>query len=516
MKLSNPVHFNSKDRFPASAKGGKGSSALFAVASGISNLALSWSGPTPLLSDDNREYLASELGFLLNGMRRPLFLLSQYFVSPMPRFNLLLALVPGPRKGVQVCLRISNHKGWSVIGSALVLDLPSLALASEAVVAEVELIIAYAPLEDPAAGLSETSSIAELYSNGKVALSLLSFRICSMFEIYEVPCEATSHLMVGEEIRFLNFILAVHLVYDEFLVTANLKMIDSDFHDSVNDKECGIMCPSGVMNLIPTPEVNSSLELVRVAPSKSISHLSRGCPGKVSMWKTGSSGRSSFRLESGGNGCAARKSAIACPFTAFCGTYTMSNWDNRMDHLASLALSDPALATKIFSGFTRDIRLVLAEDDAVRPSRVKQASHGSKNITELAIANRGTSKLRSQRSCHFLPYWCFLQDLFRTIWAGRAPGQFHRQAGEITPVGEGGTSLLEGEYAVHEQVHYAFHLQVMKSHALSFTYLALPERIKEAAAQTEAAGMGASAGPFSNEAAPTVASSTGSLVPVSH
>jgi hypothetical protein len=53
--------------------------------------------------------------------------------------------------------------------------------------------------------------------------------ICSMFEIYEVPCEATSHLMVGEEIRFLNFILAVHLVYDEFLVTANLKMIDSDF-----------------------------------------------------------------------------------------------------------------------------------------------------------------------------------------------------------------------------------------------------------------------------------------------
>ncbi len=79
-----------------------------------------------------------------------------------------------------------------------------------------------------------------------------------------------------------------------------------------------------------------------------------------------------------------------------------------------------------------------------------------------------------------------------------------------------GTSLLEGEYAVHEQVHYAFHLQVMKSHALSFTYLALPERIKEAAAQTEAAGMGASAGPFSNEAAPTVASSTGSLVPVSH
>jgi len=58
----------------------------------------------------------------------------------MPRFNLLLALVPGPRKGVQVCLRISNHKGWSVIGSALVLDLPSLALASEAVVAEVELV----------------------------------------------------------------------------------------------------------------------------------------------------------------------------------------------------------------------------------------------------------------------------------------------------------------------------------------------------------------------------------------
>ncbi|KAL8149811.1 hypothetical protein AgCh_006724 [Apium graveolens] len=31
-----------------------------AVASGISNLALSWSSPTPLLSDDNREYLASE------------------------------------------------------------------------------------------------------------------------------------------------------------------------------------------------------------------------------------------------------------------------------------------------------------------------------------------------------------------------------------------------------------------------------------------------------------------------
>lgn len=71
-----------------------------------------------------------------------LFLLSQYFVSPMPRFNLLLALLtaPGPRKGVQVCLRISNHKGWSVIGSALVLDLLSLALASEAVVAEVELV----------------------------------------------------------------------------------------------------------------------------------------------------------------------------------------------------------------------------------------------------------------------------------------------------------------------------------------------------------------------------------------
>ncbi|KAL3499593.1 hypothetical protein ACH5RR_038686 [Cinchona calisaya] len=31
-----------------------------AVASGISNLALSWSSPTPLLSDDNRKYLASE------------------------------------------------------------------------------------------------------------------------------------------------------------------------------------------------------------------------------------------------------------------------------------------------------------------------------------------------------------------------------------------------------------------------------------------------------------------------
>ncbi|KAK9265990.1 hypothetical protein L1049_027094 [Liquidambar formosana] len=27
----------------------------------MSNLALSWSGPTPLLSDDNREYLASEI-----------------------------------------------------------------------------------------------------------------------------------------------------------------------------------------------------------------------------------------------------------------------------------------------------------------------------------------------------------------------------------------------------------------------------------------------------------------------
>lgn len=37
------------------------------------------------------------------------FLLSQYFQSPMLRFNLLLALVPGPRKGVQVCLRISNQ-----------------------------------------------------------------------------------------------------------------------------------------------------------------------------------------------------------------------------------------------------------------------------------------------------------------------------------------------------------------------------------------------------------------------
>lgn len=48
-------------------------------------------------------------GFLLNGMRRPFFLLSQYFLSPMLRFNLLLALVPGPRKGVQVCLRISNQ-----------------------------------------------------------------------------------------------------------------------------------------------------------------------------------------------------------------------------------------------------------------------------------------------------------------------------------------------------------------------------------------------------------------------
>lgn len=52
-------------------------------------------------------YLSS--GFLLNGMRRPFFLLSQYFLSPMLRFNLLLALVPGPRKGVQVCLRISNQ-----------------------------------------------------------------------------------------------------------------------------------------------------------------------------------------------------------------------------------------------------------------------------------------------------------------------------------------------------------------------------------------------------------------------
>ncbi|KAL3520235.1 hypothetical protein ACH5RR_018384 [Cinchona calisaya] len=31
-----------------------------AVASGISNLALSWSSPTPLLSDDNQKYLASE------------------------------------------------------------------------------------------------------------------------------------------------------------------------------------------------------------------------------------------------------------------------------------------------------------------------------------------------------------------------------------------------------------------------------------------------------------------------
>ncbi|CAK9173707.1 unnamed protein product [Ilex paraguariensis] len=123
------------------------------------------------------------------------------------------------------------------IGSALVLDLPSLALASEAVVAEVELIIAYAPLEDPAAGLSETSSIAELYSNGKVALSLLSFSessyfasillawpanasarafrprgICSMFEIYEVPCEATSHLMVGEEIQLQSEISAVQAI----------------------------------------------------------------------------------------------------------------------------------------------------------------------------------------------------------------------------------------------------------------------------------------------------------------
>lgn len=35
------------------------SRSFVAVASGISNLALSRSGPTPLLSDDNREYLAS-------------------------------------------------------------------------------------------------------------------------------------------------------------------------------------------------------------------------------------------------------------------------------------------------------------------------------------------------------------------------------------------------------------------------------------------------------------------------
>lgn len=33
----------------------------------------------------------------------------------------------------------------------------------------------------------------------------------------------------------------------------------------------------------------------------------------------------------------------------------MKNWDNRMDHLASLEVIDPALATKIFSA--REIRV---------------------------------------------------------------------------------------------------------------------------------------------------------------
>nr|POE44729.1 hypothetical protein CFP56_76762 [Quercus suber] len=98
-------------------------------------------------------------------MRRPLFLLLRYFVSPS--FNLLLwCLVQG-----QVCLRISNHKGWSVIGSALVLYLPSLALASEAVVAEVELELR-APGESPNPKKEDSYNLIS-YS---LSLSLLNFK----------------------------------------------------------------------------------------------------------------------------------------------------------------------------------------------------------------------------------------------------------------------------------------------------------------------------------------------------
>lgn len=184
---------------------------------------------------------------------------------------------------------------------------------------------------------------------------------------------ARRRVMVGEDICFLT----AYLPFIWVTMTANLKMIDFDFvshlhthnalysatlleHDSVNEKECGIMCPSGVMNIIiPTPEVNSSLELVRVAPSKYISHLSRGCPGKVKMWKTGSSGRSSFRLESGTDVRQGNLLALVLLqlFVAHTPYVSQIGTDNRMDHLASLALSDPALATKIFSGFTREIRL---------------------------------------------------------------------------------------------------------------------------------------------------------------
>nr|POE82146.1 hypothetical protein CFP56_76765 [Quercus suber] len=75
------------------------------------------------------------------------------------------------REDGQVCLRISNHKGWSVIGSALVLYLPSLALASEAVVAEVELELR-APGESPNPKKEDSYNLIS-YS---LSLSLLNFK----------------------------------------------------------------------------------------------------------------------------------------------------------------------------------------------------------------------------------------------------------------------------------------------------------------------------------------------------
>lgn len=74
------------------------------------------------------------------------------------------------------------------------------------------------------------------------------------------------------------------------------------------------------------------------------------------MWKTGSSGRSSFRLESGTDVRQGNLLALVLLqlFVAHTPYVSQIGTDNRM---ASLALSDPALATKIFSGFTREIRL---------------------------------------------------------------------------------------------------------------------------------------------------------------
>jgi len=122
--------------------------------------------------------------------------------------------------------------------------------------------------------------------------------------------------------------------------------------DSVNKKARGRMWLCGETNATSTLTTILPLRPILNASSKNICQTSSS---EVMLSSMTSSEMCSCNFKVFETGWAARKSARAWPFIAFCGTKVMLYWDNNIAQLASLEFKDPSFVIKICKGLTLEL-----------------------------------------------------------------------------------------------------------------------------------------------------------------